>query len=223
MGNRINDAEEWRAVVGYEGYYEVSNQGRVRSLDRMVYAGQGRERRHVGRTLALHDGDNYIKVRLKRDGGGRTWNVHTLVAAAFHGPCPDGLEICHNNGNAHDNRAENLRYDTHRANNWDKVLHDSMRYTRRYEESCVHGHPYEPGSYYISKETGGKKCLVCDRIRGARYRAEKHRRNGTVPRAERTECHYGHPLDGLSSAGKRFCKTCQRTRWKKTRKNKRRT
>ncbi len=58
----------------------------------------------------------YLKVTL---GAADDREVHTLVAAAFHGPCPDGCEVLHINGNLHDNRPENLRYGTHAENMYD--------------------------------------------------------------------------------------------------------
>lgn len=163
--------EEWRAIVGYEGAYEVSNLGRVRSLDRRVHSGRGRERMSKGRTLSLWSGDHYVKVRLKLNGTGSTRNVHALVAAAFLGPRPDGLEVCHNNGQHHDNRAANLRYDTHSANQRDTValgLNPNARKTH-----CNQGHEYTPeNTIRRSDSHTGRKCLTCETARGKRRWAE---------------------------------------------------
>jgi hypothetical protein len=62
--------------------------------------------------------DGYVAVSL---GGGNKWLVHRLVLFVFVGPCPEGMEACHNNGDRADNRLENLRYDTHSANQGDSI------------------------------------------------------------------------------------------------------
>lgn len=211
-------SETWRPVLNFEGYYKVSDHGNVRSLDRDVYAGRGRTRKSLGRVLSIYRG-NYSKVRLKVDGSGWTKNVHSLVAAAFIGPVPEGLEVCHNNGDPHDNRLTNLRYDTRSGNMHDRIVHGTA-YSRRNQPECRNGHPWVDGSYYIDKDKGTPICLVCDRERHRQRVLRKHELNGSVPRAERIECYYGHPLDGLSNVGKRFCKTCareatRRAYWKK--------
>lgn len=67
---------------------------------------------------------------------GRKYRVHRLVLEAFVGPCPPGMECCHNNGNPADNRLENLRWDTRSANCLDAVQHGtSPGLTSRYGES----------------------------------------------------------------------------------------
>lgn len=157
-------SEVWRPVVGYEGAYEVSNLGRVRSLDRLVPAGGGRERRHQGRVLSAYFGDHYAKVRLKVGDGGRTLNVHQLVAEAFLGPRPDGLEVCHNNGERHDNRAENLRYDTHVENQRDTIRLGRNGWANR--THCKNGHEFTPENTRIRINYGkacGRTCRTCER------------------------------------------------------------
>ena len=92
--------EVWKPVVGYEGYYDVSDRGRVRNSK-------------TGYVRSLYKRPKlYVSVNI---GGGRprkTNQVHRLVAEAFHGPCPKGMECAHQNGDSHDNRAENLRWTT---------------------------------------------------------------------------------------------------------------
>jgi len=94
-----NDVEEWRPVVGYEGFYEVSDWGRVRSLPRIL--------------ASQFNGEQYGRVRLFDDKGGKRRSIHSLVAEAFIGPRPSSLhEINHKNGKPADNRANNLEYMT---------------------------------------------------------------------------------------------------------------
>src|SRR3546814_17334982 len=79
-------SEEWRPVVGFEGLYEVSDQGRVRSLDREVRSGPGRTRKarsHILKPSAGQDG--YLRVNLWQDNTYRSRTVPSLVAEYFFG------------------------------------------------------------------------------------------------------------------------------------------
>lgn len=101
--------EEWRPMPGYDGRYDVSNLGRVRSLDRTVTYVDGRVaimRGHVLKCSA--DRTGYIHIALP-DGKRRL--VHRLIAEAFLGP-PDHVRqaVNHKNGIKHDNRIENLEW-----------------------------------------------------------------------------------------------------------------
>lgn len=118
--------ETWAPVVKYEGLYEISSMGRVRSLPRLVRAPVGMARLK-GRILIQHpDRDGRALVSLSKDGKPKTFVVSHLVAAAFIGARPVGTHVCHNNGNEKDNRPENLRYDTPLANARDKELHGTQ-------------------------------------------------------------------------------------------------
>jgi hypothetical protein len=120
--------EEWRPVVGWEGYYVVSNQGRVKSLPRITPGGthiMGKLRQPAmqGR------GNPYWQIHLMRGGkenGMYRVAVHRLVMESFVGPCPEGMEVCHINGNGFDNRLENLRYDTHANNMAEQALYEKL-------------------------------------------------------------------------------------------------
>lgn len=104
--------EIWKAVPGFEGHYEVSNRGRVRSLDRMIPSRWGGEFLKKGRVLQGHNDNGYRRVNLCKDGSPSQHQVHRLVAAAFIGPCPEGCEVNHKNFDRSDNRVENLEYVT---------------------------------------------------------------------------------------------------------------
>lgn len=109
--------ERWLPVPGMEGAYEVSDMGRVRSLDRLVVNGpRGATRPLRGRVLRIHLAKGYPSVSL---GASRKACVHTLVLLAFVGPRPDGMECCHWNGDPTDNRLQNLRWDTSSNNKKD--------------------------------------------------------------------------------------------------------
>ena len=118
MGESVTppaEPERWLPVVGYEGLYEVSDLGRVRSLDRAVQFGIG-TRISRGRTLKLALAEGYFRVTLSRDNKVRHVKVHILVAAAFLGPRPEGLDVCHGPRGSADNRPENLSYGTRSKN-----------------------------------------------------------------------------------------------------------
>lgn len=124
------DGEIWNPVAGWEGTYEVSNLGRVRGLDRVGYGGV----RIMGRILRPIGGMSkrvpYPLVALSRGGrqGERYYRfIHKLVLEAFVGPRPAGMEACHNNGDAKDNRLSNLRWDTHVSNMEDNFAHGKAR------------------------------------------------------------------------------------------------
>jgi hypothetical protein len=113
-------SEEWRDVVGYEGFYQVSDAGRVRSIRRVCRDGQSRG----GKLLKQSTDENgRPRVDVKVDGTHRNFKVCRLVALAFLGTPATDQEVCHGNGNAADNRLDNLRWDTHQANVDDTARH----------------------------------------------------------------------------------------------------
>lgn len=120
----MNQQEKWLPVVGFEGLYEVSDMGRVRSLDRLRANGKLLMR---GRVLKPHPNSKsgYLNVVLSR-GTKLTRLVHSLVLRAFVGPCPEGMECCHDDGNSGNCKLSNLRWDTHKNNNADKSRHGTM-------------------------------------------------------------------------------------------------
>lgn len=119
--------EIWRPVAGYEGAYEVSDKGRVRSLDRWV-ASKNRwgDVMHCRRGKLLCPQTTtfgYLKVILSKHGKTTNKMVATLVAEAFIGPRPNGLLVLHNDGDAQNNCVSNLRYGTQAENMQDSIKH----------------------------------------------------------------------------------------------------
>lgn len=118
--------ERWRPVKDFEGFYEVSDLGRVR---RVVPNKPPRIlKQHVGergrRSVCLSKGA--VVVRRK---------VHTMVLEAFVGPRPDGCEGCHFNGNAAENNVANLRWDTRVGNMADAKRHGTLARGERHGRS----------------------------------------------------------------------------------------
>ena len=108
-----------KPVPNFPGYW-VTDDGRVWSASRQNSSGCMRRghclSQRIGTTGRLH-------VSLYRNGEQHSCTVHRLVLEAFVGPCPSGMECCHNNGNPLDNRLENLRWDTSSANSLDAIKH----------------------------------------------------------------------------------------------------
>lgn len=119
----LHVVEQWRDIPGYEGYYQVSSEGRVKSLPRKVARG-GNILSVNGKMLrAGRTGKNYLMVVLSKEGVGKSKEIHTLVAEAFLGPKPPGMVIRHLDGDKHNNRADNLAYGTLSDNTRDSVKH----------------------------------------------------------------------------------------------------
>ena len=94
--------EEWRPVVGYEGWYEVSSLGRVRR----VKPGRGTRPGRIRKAFPTRDG--YLVLFLSRGSIQRPFSVHRLVVEAFIGPIPGNMEVNHLNGVRGDPRLANL-------------------------------------------------------------------------------------------------------------------
>lgn len=158
-------SEEWRPIPGFEGSYEVSSTGRVRSIDRKVEYSNGRFALHRGRIIKASDnGTGYMKVCLSRGPRKASRYVHLCVAEAFMGSRPEGLEVCHNNGDTMDNRIENLRYDSASGNRLDKRIHGTNFESNK--THCPNGHAHSPENNMPCMEKRGKRsCLACSRAR----------------------------------------------------------
>lgn len=138
--------ERWLAIPGYEGFFEVSDLGRVRSIDRQIVhrnrwgsTTEYRKRGLVLRGFVRRDG--YPAVNLKALGASKTFAIHSLVLTAFRGARPSRMECCHSNGVRADNRLENLRWDTSRANHIDAVKHGRsggpLWHRSKYDHSAI--------------------------------------------------------------------------------------
>lgn len=138
---------EWRKVPGLP--VEASDLGEIRDLGAV----------HPRKTRKPNSG--YLRVRVQ----GKTIKVHVLVAAAFHGPRPDGLETRHRNGDSLDNRPENLCYGTHAENMTDLSEHFI------HPTECANGHSMTEENTY--RWGTWLKCRQCIRIADARYKERK--------------------------------------------------
>lgn len=150
-------------MVGYERYYEVSNRGSVRSLDRVTRYPDGSLHHFTGKVLTpMLSARRYPAVHLVVQVKNVTRAVHVLVAAAFLGPRPPGMHICHGDGNPRNNRVGNLRYDTPAANARDTVRHGRNQLTGRIQ--CPRGHRLDaPNLVACAARRGHRTCLACSR------------------------------------------------------------
>jgi hypothetical protein len=119
--------EYWLDIDGYEGLYQISNIGNVWSI--ITY-----------RTLkfGVHK-FGYFQVQLYKDSKPKTYLVQHLVAAAFIGPRPPKLQVCHNDGHPQHNWAGNLRYDTQKSNMADRIGHGTSNRGERHGLSKLSG------------------------------------------------------------------------------------
>lgn len=116
--------EEWKSIPGYEGLYEASTHGRIRSLPRIIKTGSGGQ--HLRDGAVLHrtvGGSGYATIGLSKDGKVHTTTIHKIVMLTFMGPKPKNHVICHGDGDRWNNRLGNLRYATNEENAYDRIRH----------------------------------------------------------------------------------------------------
>lgn len=164
-------AETWVPVAGYEGRYEVSDLGRVRSLTRKNSRGRLRQGRLLRPRKTSRD---HLSVAFYVDRVRRDFQIHHLVLEAFVGPRPDGMEGCHWDDDPANNSLDNLRWDTRSANVLDSVRNGTHHMAR--VTHCPQGHPYTPENTY-SYPAGNRACRECRRIYREAH-AEERRAKG---------------------------------------------
>jgi len=157
-------AEQWRAIPGFEGFYEVSDQGHVRSLTRTVQRTNHSAMTIKGKPLVEqyrpHTG--YYSVKLSTNNRKRNYYIHRLVLMAFVGMPDEGQEACHENDIRTDNRLVNLRWDSHTENVRDALRRNRMRSHNREKTHCKRGHKFTEANTLIRPE--GRGCRTCRRM-----------------------------------------------------------
>jgi len=144
--------EHWRPVPDWEGLYEVSDQGRVRSLPRPTKTGI-----RGGRVLtAARAADGRTVINLCRDGRVVSRHIYVLVAAAFLGPRPPGMNVCHGPAGNGDDSLANIRYDTQGANIRDAVRQGTYRNGSMAKTCCP-----KCGGDFLVQYDGRRYCRPC--------------------------------------------------------------
>ena len=171
----FDDPEAWKPIPGYEGLYEVSSLGRVKSFHNRGRWKSGPE----GRLLKASPGKNgYPVVCLSRDGATEWRTVHTLMALAFIGACPPGEEVRHLDDDPSNNRLDNLAYGTRKEN-----MEDMLRNHGHYKDAITHcpqDHEYTPENTY-NRPAGGRTCRECARAAKRAYKERMKAINSVKP------------------------------------------
>lgn len=167
--------EKWLPVVGYEGWYSVSNRGRMRSEDRVVIRSDGRRFTYPGQMLACTERGGRATVTLAKAGSQHSKRVYRLVMESFVGPAPDGLSVLHWDDDCRNNRLENLRYGTQGENLRDAVRNGKNKHASR--THCNNRHEFTPENTRL-RPGGARRCIAC-------YRKSQRERMRRVTRARR--------------------------------------
>lgn len=168
----LNREEEWRPVVGWEGLYEVSSHGRVRSLPRERETGH--RKYWPGGVLRLTKvGSGHLVLTLRNAPRRQQVYVHRVVAEAFL-ENPDSLPIVrHLDDNPGDNRVSNLAWGTYKENTADRYRNNPVQK----KTHCVRGHEFsEENTRYQGR---GRVCKKCNTLL-ARNSREKKRASLTL-------------------------------------------
>lgn len=155
--------EVWKSIPGYEGVYEASNLGRVRSLDRYVNIGNDARKLLRGQLIqpSPHSRGYHYHI-LYGKGKPKNRLAHRLVKEAFDGPCPPGMVVRHLNDDKIDNRLENLAWGTQSDNMRDSVRNGTHAWSSR--DKCLRGHLLaEPNLVRAAALRGKRNCLACHR------------------------------------------------------------
>jgi len=171
--------QTWLPVVGYEGLYEASDQGLIRRIGKARGATRGRILK------APLDSRGYPQVNLCKNGKRLHTVVHIIIATAFYGPCPEGLECRHLDGNRANNKASNLKWGTPSENNYDRVQHGTFKNMNTDKTHCAHGHEFTPENTKLRtyREGGGRECRTC-KTRRHKEQTERRRLARAAARGE---------------------------------------
>lgn len=173
----------WKPIPNWDGYYEISNYGEVRTIPHVIMRSNGVRQTIQGRKLKpSKDHRGYLQVHLYRNGNRTHLTIHVGVAKTFIGDRPDGYDVCHNDGDKYNNFVGNLRYGTKSSNMYDRVKHGVHH--NSIKTHCKHGHEFEVVGYYLTKtKTGlGRSCKACHKRRVAKYVQSKQSKTGRESR-----------------------------------------
>lgn len=181
--------ERWKPIDGYDGYYEVSDQGRVRSLPRVQKNKRGQVRNYSGKLLGEEgfgyaDKFGYRSVILCVDSKQVRYKIHRLVANAFIQKLNDEDVVMHLNDVTSDNRAANLEVGSQSENIKDCITKGRFNSGARNREKthCSRGHLFKVENLRVADYRNGKRaCLSCHR---ALTKVSDHKRRYGVDMSE---------------------------------------
>ena len=168
--------EVWVDIPNYEGLYQVSNLGRVKSMARLLNRGRGQYLRPPIVLKAPINGHGYHQVALyDKEGKGRIFGVHQLVAVCFIDNPKDYNDIDHINTTKTDNRVENLRWCTRKMNMNNPITKDNLDKKRQlycredwYRQKQRYGQPHS--KMVVQLDVSGKELHVWNTMsEAARY------------------------------------------------------
>ena len=200
---------EWRAIPGFEGRYEASDTGSIRSLPRVIQTKRG-PRRIEGRVLkpGKLGNTNHRHVVLE---GRVDRTVHSLVLEAFVGPCPQGMEARHLDDDPTNNRLDNLIWGSRSENSGDAIRNNKHFHSGL--THCKRGHELTPentqqhGPNTTRAEGNRRTCLACRRDRQALYESGQR----VIPEGFCPQGHPKIPENRISNGtGRTRCKLCAR-------------
>ena len=162
--------EVWRDIEGFDGLYQVSNQGRVKSLERKVPKGDG-ERTVKERILKPGvRSKGYLFVVLCAGGKSRMFSVHRLVCQAFHDNPENKLDVNHINENKTDNRACNLEWSTRKenCNHGTRNVRMAIAKSRPIAQYTLNGKLLKvwPSAKEVGSQTGFSRGNICKAANG---------------------------------------------------------
>lgn len=175
---------EWRAIKGFEGAYEVSNDGQVRSLPREVNGRGNFPRRRPGKLKKAVDVHGYLYYSLSEGGKDRRYAAHRLVAEAFI-PNPEGKpEVNHKDGNKHNNSVDNLEWVTRTENHRHAIAHGLWsQYDRAGKRNPMYGKHHKDSTkekigavHKGLKHSDEAKKKMGDAHRGTKFSGEHKRK-----------------------------------------------
>lgn len=167
--------ERWLPIVGHEGHYEVSDQGRVRSVDRVIVRSDGQRRRFRSRVLKPnldHNGHLYVNLSRGAKPAKRRY-VHRLVLETFSGAPIAGQECRHLDDDKSNNRLANLKWGSRSDNLFDAVANGRHYWAKR--THCSGGHEYAAGNVRIGPR-GERHCKICEYRRKREWRQSRRER-----------------------------------------------
>lgn len=147
--------EDWRPIPGYPGYL-ASSAGSIYS-----------ERRKRQLRPSVNAYGYQVISAVDELGRKPKVFVHRLVLAAFVGPCPDGMEGCHSDGDRSNNNVDNLRWDTRSGNVRDAIRHGT--HPQASKTACKYGHPFDDRNTVLTAG-GSRRCRSCHARRSREYR-----------------------------------------------------